>query len=127
MDAKAETQKEFSEKSGQLRLWIGLLLPPVAWALQLQTLYMLAQYVCANGNPLTFHLASIIALILSLLGGFVAWRSWQQTGANEPAKSPGPLPRSRFMAALGVLTGMLFTVVIFAQWLPMLLGVPCEK
>ena len=35
--------------------------------------------------------------------------------------------RRRFMAMVGVMSGALFTLVIFAQWLPTLLGVPCDK
>lgn len=127
MDAKAEAQKDFSEKSGQFRLWLGLLLPPVAWALQLQAVYSFSLYACLKGGFSPIHIASLIALILSLSGGFVAWRSWQQAGMNEPSKNAGPLSRSRFMAALGVLTGALFSLVIIAQWLPALIGVPCEK
>jgi hypothetical protein len=31
------------------------------------------------------------------------------------------------MAILGMLTAALFTPLIFAQWRPTLLGVPCDK
>jgi len=31
------------------------------------------------------------------------------------------------MSALGLLTGTLFSILIFAQWLPTILGVPCGK
>ena len=127
MEAKTEAKEEFSEKSGKFRLWIGLLLSPVAWAVQLQTVYLLSERGCATGNFLPNHIVSVIALILSMAGFFISWRSWQETGGEWKSEQAGTIPRSRFMAILGVLTGALFSLLIFAQWLPTILGVPCQK
>jgi hypothetical protein len=64
---------------------------------------------------------------VSLVGGFVAWNNWQKAGATWPDTSGNSLSRSRFLAALGILSSMLFSALIFAQWLPTILGVPCGK
>lgn len=122
-----EAKKEFAEKSGQAWLWLGFLLPPVAWALQLQTVYLLTEYGCESGTFTPNHVASAIALVLSVFGFLVSWRSWKKIGGEWKSEDAGTIPRSRFMAILGVLTGSLFTIIIFAQWLPTILGVPCEK
>ncbi|HEY0426697.1 MAG TPA: hypothetical protein VGC76_02720 [Pyrinomonadaceae bacterium] len=123
----AEVKKKFSEKSGQLRLWIGLLLPPLIWAAQLETVYLLSDYGCATANFLPIHIASAAALILSVSGGLISWHNWMKAGGEWKSEAAEPLARSRFLAILGVLTGALFSLVIFAQWLPTILGVPCDK
>lgn len=124
-----EAKKEFSEKRGEFMLWLGLLLPPVVWALQLQTIYLLIGYnTCEGGSRSPVHITSLICLILSAFGFFVSWRNWMKTGGIEwKSENSGIVPRSRFMAILGVLTGALFSIVIFAQWLPAIYGVPCGK
>jgi hypothetical protein len=122
-----EAEREFSEKSGKLWLWTGLLLPPIAWAIQLQTVYLLSEKGCSTGNFLPNHIVSVAALLLSAAGFFVSWQNWLATGAESKNEKAGTAPRSSFMAILGIMTGGLFSLVIFAQWLPAILGVPCEK
>lgn len=122
-----EAEQEFSEKRGEFWLWLGLLLPTVIWAIQLQTNYLLIENACATGNYLPIHITSIVALILSFVGGVISWRSWMKTDGEWQSDTAGIVSRSRFMAILGVLTGSLFTLLIFAQWLPTLFGVPCDK
>ena len=73
------------------------------------------------------HVVSVICLLLSIGGGLLAWQNWNSVGANLEDESSSPETRKRFMSILGMLTGALFTAVIFAQWLPTLVGVPCEK
>ncbi|HEY0458432.1 MAG TPA: hypothetical protein VGC97_04720 [Pyrinomonadaceae bacterium] len=123
----ADAKNEFSEKRGQFWLWVGLLLPPAAWAIQLQTVYLASEYGCKYMNFMPNHLASVFALLLSIIGGVIAWRNWIESGKQWEAKEANPQSRSRFMAILGMMTAALFTLLIFAQWLPTLLGVPCDK
>jgi hypothetical protein len=108
-------------------LWVGFLLPPLAWSVALETLYLFSDYGCETLNFMPNHIVSASALLLSLIGGAVAWRNWKRSGAQWPGDDSGPIPRSRFMAALGLLTCPLFSALIIAQWLPTALGVPCGK
>ena len=108
-------------------LWIGLLLPPLAWGLQLQTVYLTSEYGCATSRFVWNHAVSAAALILSLLGLAVAWWCWRLLGSTTEDEGGTPPSRKRFMAILGMLTGALFSILIIAQWLPTILGVPCDK
>lgn len=119
--------KELEKPESELLQWVGLLLPPLAWSVALEVLYLLTDYGCATTNFLPNHIVSAGALVLSLLGGFIAWTNWQRSGGEWPSDASGPIPRSRFMAALGLLTSALFSALIIAQWLPTILGVPCVK
>ena len=117
----------FDDRGNDLRYWIAFLLPPIAWAIQVQALYLTSEFGCYTSNFVWNHVVSVVCLLLSLAGGFLAWQNWNIVGVNFEDESSSPETRKRFMSILGVLTGALFTVVIFAQWLPTLIGVPCEK
>ena len=111
----------------ELLLWIGFLLSPLAWSVYLETEYLFSDFGCKNENFLPNHIVSAVFFVVSLIGLAVAWSNWQKSGATWPDDSSGSISRSRFMSALGLLTGTLFSVLIFAQWLPTALGVPCGK
>ena len=113
--------------AGMLWLWIGMLSPPIAWGIQLQTLYLTSEYGCLHSNFLWNHVVSVAALLISIFGGLVAFREWKAAGSTTEDESGRPISRRRFMSMIGILTGILFTAVVFAQWLPTLLGVPCGK
>ena len=124
------TEKEKQENSGDDRLfwlWVGMLLPPTAWAAQLQTLYLTSEYGCANLDLTWNHIVSLVALVLSLFGGLTAWTQWRTAGSSTDVEAGRPISRRRFMAMLGILTGALFSTIIVAQWLPTALEVPCGK
>jgi len=122
---KAEPKK--IDAGVAFRLWIGMLLPPAAWAVQLQTLWLTSEYGCKTSDFFWNHVVSIIALAVSIVGGLVAVREWRSAGAETNDDDATRKSRRLFMAMIGIMTGSLFTIVIFALWLPTLMGVPCEK
>jgi protein-S-isoprenylcysteine O-methyltransferase Ste14 len=122
-----KAEKEFSEKRGQFWLWLGFLLPPVVWIIQLQTVYLTSEYGCGSNNFQPNNIVSVLALMFSIIGGLISWWNWLDSGRKWKSEEAGTISRSRFMSILGMLTSGLFTLVIFAQWLPTLVGVPCQK
>ena len=130
MKKKAEKEKEKVDKAragAGVWLWIGFVLPPIAWALQLQALWLTSEWGCAVDRFGWNHFVAISALLLSAAGTFIAWTF----GKAEPDTPDATLvkePRTwTFMSIAGTVLGLYFTVVIFAQWLPTLVGVPCGK
>jgi hypothetical protein len=73
------------------------------------------------------HVASVVAILVSLFGLWLAIFEWRAAGGGTDDEDANLRSRRRFMALIGILTGALFTVIIFAQWLPTLTGVPCDK
>ena len=80
-----------------------------------------------DGNFHWNHIVAAGALACAILGGIIAWRYIPQ-GLSEGFRETGTRPvRKRFMGFLGVALSVEFAVLIIAQWLPTLLGVPCHK
>jgi len=115
------TEKRRIDVGGVFRLWLGLLVPPAAWLAQLQALYLSSEYGCMTSNFTRNHIIVVISLVVSLIGWAIAWREWTKHREDETDR------RARFMALIGVMTGALFSLLILAQWLPTLVGVPCDK
>lgn len=123
---------ETRESSGHLReprvvaaLWFALLGPPVAWMLGLNAEYSLVRVACAKHSMLYLHAVSLLTLLLALAGGWMARREWKRAGGQWPGEEPGALGRSRFMAAMGMLGGALFSLAILTQWVTTLVLNPC--
>jgi hypothetical protein len=129
MKMTEKDQIEWNQDGSRTQLWLcaGFILPPIAWGIQLQTVYLLSEYGCSTNYFLPIHVVSVAALLLSLTGVFISWRNWQQAGAKWKSEDGVVVPRSRFLAIVSLLSGSLLTLLTFAQWLPTLMGVPCDK
>jgi hypothetical protein len=126
MERTVDTRTEVPDAGPIRALWIGLLLPPTAFLLNLEVAYALVPTACASRNQLPTHVVHLVCLLLVLFAGVTAWRSWKSTGETWPGAEGGPLARSRFMAGLGWLTSLLFGLVIIAQWIPEFVLNPCQ-
>lgn len=121
-----EPSEHFKEARGLLSLWGGVLLAPAAFLLNLQITYAVVTLNCMGARP-WLHLSSLATLLLALGGGWLAWREWRRTGEGWPGDAEGAVPRSRFLAMLGLLTSSLFALVVLAQWVPVLFLGPCSQ
>jgi hypothetical protein len=116
-----------SDTKGNFARWVGLLLAPVAWSVQLEALWLTSEYGCLDGNFNWNHIVAAAALACSILGGIIAW-NYIPEGAYEASKEKGtPRVRKRFIGYLGVALSIEFSILIIAMWLPTLFGVPCHK
>jgi hypothetical protein len=107
-------------------LWVGLLLAPVAFLINLEVAYALVPTACSSRNELPVHMVHLACLVLTLYGLLTAWRCWQATGATWPGEEGDPSARSRFMAGTGLLVSAMFVLVVLAQWIPSLMLDPCQ-
>lgn len=121
-----KADRKFESYGEVLTLWGVILVPAIAWALQMQASYMLVQPACMSGRNLTLHVVTVVALLLTAGVGLIAWRKWREAGRKEPDEAAGPVPRSRFMAALGLLTSAMFFLVILAQGIGSFVLHPCQ-
>lgn len=105
-------------------LWAGVLAGPVAWAVQLVAVYAMAAWRCDGGPAWPLHLGSLACLVVAAGGATLAWRDWRAVGGWPGASEEVAVGRTRLMSVVGVMTGSLFVLVIFAQWLAVIV-LPC--
>lgn len=116
-----------SRQGRSLALWAGVLGAPLLWGVQLQLIYLLVPWVCGSGHTGLLHLLTLLFLLLILTGGAVSWHDWRQAGGGSPDDPivGGPLGRTRFLGALGMLVSALFSVLIIAQGITAFFFNPC--
>jgi Na+/proline symporter len=124
---EAKTAEDFKGGVGAAELWAGVLAGPIAMLVELQTNYALVLWACGAGREWALHLVALVALLVTVAGGLLSVRNWRRMGAVWEDGGAGVVPRSRFMAVLGMLVGVLFALVIIAQWIPIFIYGPCQR
>jgi uncharacterized protein YqgC (DUF456 family) len=109
---------------GEAWLWIGLLLPPIAWALQMQINYWMVRGACARGSSVRLLAVSLIALLLVGVAAFSAWLGRRRFRA-DPVARVGTL-RKQFLGNLGLFSSGIFLLAIVAQAIGALIFQPCQ-
>jgi hypothetical protein len=106
--------------------WVGLFLAPAAFFAHLQIRYVLVPWACATNGQLWIHVVDVLALALALLGAFVAWRTWQLAGREQPGEAAGAVPRTRMMGVLGLGASLMFALVLLGQWMTSFFFSACQ-
>ena len=123
----SEAVREFKEGAGPGALWAGILAGPMAALVQLQANYALVLWVCGTGRAWALHAVSLAALLVAVGAGLLSWRNWQRAGADWDDEGAGVLPRSRFMAAVGMLVSAHSALVVVAQWVAVFVYSACQR
>jgi hypothetical protein len=120
-DALESTPRERREDSA---LWLGIVVPPLAWAADELVGLVFSDFVCDSGHRWLLQAVTVGAFLLAALAGAISWRA----GAAVPAAGHEPRveDRRRFMRAIGGLTTLYFLLVIVAGAVPGLLHRPCD-
>ena len=120
--------EEFKEGAGALALWAGVLAGPLATLTQLLVNYALVLWACgAGGREWPLHAVSLLALLVCVCAGLLSLRNWRRAGAGWAEDDAGAIPRSRFMAAVGMLVSLHTALVCVAQWAAVFAYGPCER
>lgn len=125
-ESDLQTARSARREPGALRLFAGIVIAPLAWALQVLIGYGLAAHACYPADaPLSAPLwpglraivggSSILLWLLLLAGCAIAWRNWKATrpppGAGTQMAVEAAPGRERFMALSGLMVSGLFAVV----------------
>jgi hypothetical protein len=109
------------------RLWLAILIGPLAWLVFLQAAYALVPSACRRptGGMIALFAVAALALALSTAGLVAAWQGWRRVGrAGAPGNTA--TSRTRFVALTGISMSALFVLVVVAGMLPLLLLAPCD-
>lgn len=110
---------------GNLMLWVEFLGAPVIWLCEFQLLYGLLPWSCAHGHLVWLRVVWWLFLLLSIALGFLAALHWLRLRALEPEDPRRG--RARFMAALGVMMSVIFSLTILVQGIATYIFHPCLK
>ncbi len=107
-------------------LWMGIVLGPIAFALDEGVSYMLTQHACSTGHFYVLHLTSVICFLIALAGLFTAWTVYRLLPPRLNDEGGSVMDRSYFMALLGMALSFAFAVAIVAQGVPKMILNPCD-
>lgn len=112
-------------KLGRAATIFAMLGGPLTWAAHFVVMYFLVQPVCRLGGEITFHIATIIGVAITIAAGFVAWQHREPKGSFT--ELIGRLDNWRaFVAFFGVAQAVMFTYAIAYQWVPVVQFGACE-
>jgi hypothetical protein len=112
-------------EANPLLLWTGILLGPIAWALDEGLSYALAQHSCSTGHFYVLYVISGICLTVAVSGALIARSQLARVGEGSESGG-GPHDRSWWMAVLGIAFGIGFSLVIIAIAVPKIMLSPCD-
>ena len=104
----------------------GLYAGPVAWFVSTQGNYALVPWVCAHKVPAIPLLAAVLVFV-SLCGGFLSWRAFASAGPLPQADATGAGRPHRFVATMGMMSALLFALVITVQGIAGAVFSGCER
>jgi hypothetical protein len=110
-------REDFVRRRTSLALWFGLLGGPAAGFANVLVGYPAVDRACVGNSSVVLHLLTALFLAISLIAGLVSWRLRRRAG-DWPETAGGLLPRSRFMATVGILTAAVSAFGIILQWIP---------
>jgi hypothetical protein len=111
-----EPALQAEKPTGTLSLWAGVLGAPAAWAVQMQTVYLLVPWCCGHDRIWPIHLTHFGFLGVTLVLGWLSYRQWRHHGGTWPRGSEGNSnERTRFLAVSGMLTAAMFALLILGQ------------
>lgn len=120
---------------GAAMLWAGILLPPLAVLTALEGAYILVPWACQRGRHAVVWLGLLPGMAMLAAGWVSAARVRAAMGEGldhhvaraDPGVALDPAPsRVRFMAAVGVLSGVLSLILLLALAVPIALLHPCD-
>jgi hypothetical protein len=101
--------------------WVGFL----AWATSTQLNYSLVPWECDTGLRITPWVALALMLI-ALAGGVLSWRSFRARSQRLATHTPAAGTPFAMLAIVGMLTSLLFSLIIGLQGSAALIVMRCS-
>src|ERR1700760_4103689 len=108
------------------RLWLGVLMPPVAGGINTLVGYMVSNYDCNVHNRHLVFFVNIVSLVLCVASGIVAYSARRKFEARSDDASETLLQSRRFMLWLGISFTAGFLLFIAAGTISTFLLHPCD-
>ena len=106
--------------AGTAPLWTGVLGSPAAFLAQMEIVYAFSTWSCWHHTRALLYAAVVLLLLTSIAGGVVSlayWRARKDFGEQER--------RIMFLGGLGIVSSVLYSVLIIAQGIAVIMLDPC--
>jgi len=122
---KSEPRDGRGRAARNRELALGVLGGPILWGIQMVVGYALVPLSCSSGSKVSLYILATVTAVLTVSTGILAWRQWQLATDNRWQEFDKPrLPQS-FLGSLGVITSLLFLLIIVMTGLANLFLSPC--
>lgn len=108
------------------RLWLGVLLPPVAGGIDTVVGYIVSNYDCNVHNRHLVLTVNLLSALLCIAGGLSAMSTRRRIEQKADDSSESLLRSRQFMMQLGLWFTAGFLILIFAGTLSTFLLHPCD-
>ncbi|MBS1815928.1 MAG: hypothetical protein JSS87_13720 [Acidobacteria bacterium] len=108
------------------RLWVGILLPPIAGGINTMVGYAVSNYDCNVHNRHFATLVNFVCFVLCGIAAFTAFSTRQKIDQRKDDNSLSLFHTRRFMFRLGLAISAGFAVMIIAGFVSVLILHPCD-
>ena len=125
-DIRTEAAPREPPPVSDLALWTSVLGGPFLFLLNLEVSYVMVDWACNTGNDWALHVVHFVSVVLSAacaLLGLTLLRRVRSAGPDGDREDA----RSRLLATVGILSGALFAVSVFAQWIGVMVLGTCLR
>jgi hypothetical protein len=127
VDVRKEAGPREHPPVSDLALWTSVLGGPFVFLLNLEVNYVMVDWACNTGNDWALHVVHFVSFVLSAACALLGLTLLRRVKRDEPDGAGGSDARSRLLATLGVLSGALFAVSVFAQWIGVMVLGTCLR
>jgi MFS family permease len=114
------------DQSINFRLWVGILLPPIAGGINTVIGYMVSNYDCNVHNRRLVFLVNVVSALLCVIAAVASLSTRLKFEQRTDDESRSLLHSRRFMMRLGLVSAAGFLLFIFAGTLSTFLLHPCD-
>jgi hypothetical protein len=122
----SDPQQKRHHTAGLTALWIGVLLPPLITAAEMEANFALVRQACAAERNLMLYVIVCSALIIVTLSGFGSALIWRHRGSTWPSESADLVTRARFISVLGMMSSGISFALILAHGIATVRFDPCQ-
>jgi hypothetical protein len=127
VDVRDEAGPREHPPVSDLALWTSVLGGPFLFLLNLEVSYVMVDWACNTGNDWALHVVHLVSLVLSAACALLGLTLLRRVRRAGPDGDRAADARSRLLATVGVLSGTLFAVSVFAQWIGVMVLGTCLR
>ena len=127
VDVRTEAGPREHPPVSDLALWTSVLGGPFLFLLNLEVSYVMVDWACNTGNDWALHVVHFVSFVLSAACALLGLTLLRRVRNSGPESDRAADARSRLLATLGILSGALFAVSGFAQWIGVMVVGTCLR